>query len=502
MALKCAAVDTDGLVRTPDRFQMPEKSISKAAANTIIRDKLMLQGKPRLNLASPVSTWNECDKLILQAIHNNYVDTDEYPDITELQNRCVHIIADLFRLGDGEEAVGVATVASWEGIMLAGLAFKRKWELKRMKKNKPCDKPNIVTGVNVQVCWEKFAQYFKVEHKEVKLTEGSYVMDPVKAVDMVDENTICVVAMLCSPYNGEFEDVEKLNHCLVEKGWDTPIHVDATNGGFIAPFLDLELKWDFRLPLVKSINVSGQKHGLVHPRIGWVIWRAKQDLPKEVTFPINYLSADRPHFTVNFCEGPSQIIAQYYQFIRLGFEGYQKITRDCVANAKALAEDLATTGQFNILSSDRGIPLVAFSLNGSSGYDEYEISDHLRRLGWIVSAHTMVPEARNVKFLCVVARQDFSRIIAGQLVRDGGVVFDLLPPKSVTELTASPGVSHPETPQKESNALPQPENVKKRKLNFEDTDEKQVKRKAETKRNEDRMYLLRPKRKDRVYLLP
>ncbi|KAL5995446.1 group II decarboxylase [Asimina triloba] len=278
-------------VRSPlPRFKMPQNSIPREAAYQIIHDELMLDGNPRLNLASFVTTWMEpeCDKLMMDA------------------NRCVNMIAHLFNapVGEGEAAVGVGTVGSSEAIMLAGLAFKRKWQNKRKAEGKPYDKPNIVTGANVQVCWEKFARYFEVELKEVKLREGFYVMDPVKAVEMVDENTICVAAILGSTLTGEFEDVKLLNELLTEKnkktGWDTPIHVDAASGGFIAPFLYPELEWDFRLSLVKSINVSGHKYGLVYAGVGWVVWRSKEDLPEELIFHINYLGADQPTFTLNF----------------------------------------------------------------------------------------------------------------------------------------------------------------------------------------------------------
>jgi len=459
------ATDSDGSIHSTfasryvqeslPRFQMPERSIPKDAAYQIISDELMLDGNPRLNLASFVTTWMEpeCDKLIMQAINKNYVDMDEYPVTTELQNRCVNIIANLFNapLSNEEEAVGVGTVGSSEAIMLAGLAFKRKWQNKRKAEGKPYDKPNIVTGANVQVCWEKFARYFEVELKEVKLRKDYYIMDPVKAVEMVDENTICVAAILGSTYNGEFEDVKLLNDLLLQKnketGWDTPIHVDAASGGFIAPFLYPDLEWDFRLPLVKSINVSGHKYGLVYAGIGWVIWRAKQDLPEELIFHINYLGADQPTFTLNFSKGASQIIAQYYQLIRLGFEGYRNIMSNCAANAKALADGLVRTGRFDILSKEVGVPLVAFSLKDSSKHDEYEIADHLRRYGWIVPAYTMAPDAQQVTLLRVVVREDFNRSLAERLVRDIEKVLhelDALPSKLVTEVTASLVESHPE----------------------------------------------------------
>ncbi|KAM1238846.1 hypothetical protein TB2_039476 [Malus domestica] len=408
------------------KFQMPATSIPKDAAYQIINDELMLDGNPRLNLASFVTTWMEpeCDRLMMASMNKNYVDMDEYPVTTELQNRCVNMIANLFNasIGDGETAVGVSTVGSSEAIMLAGLAFKRKWQHKRKLEGKPSDKPNIVTGANVQVCWEKFARYFEVELKEVKLSEGYYVMDPTKAIEMVDENTICVAAILGSTLTGEFEDVKLLNDLLAEKnkqtGWDTPIHVDAASGGFIAPFLYPELEWDFRLPLVKSINVSGHKYGLVYAGVGWVVWRSKEDLPDELVFHINYLGSDQPTFTLNFSKGSSQIIAQYYQFIRLGFEGYKNVMINCVENTRLLREGLEKTGRFEILSKDIGVPLVAFSLKDSSKHTVFEVADSLRKFGWIVPAYTMPANAEHVAVLRVVIREDFSRGLAERLVSD------------------------------------------------------------------------------------
>ncbi|PPS18460.1 hypothetical protein GOBAR_AA02118 [Gossypium barbadense] len=363
------------------RFKMPENSVPKEAAFQIINDELMLDGNPRLNLASFVTTWMEpeCNKLIMDAINKNYVDMDEYPVTTELQNRCVNMIAHLFNapLGESEAAVGVGTVGSSEAIMLAGLAFKRKWQNKRKAERKPYDKPNIVTGANVQLSW----------------------------VPPSMENS---------------------------KIWDTPIHVDAASGGFIAPFLYPELEWDFRLPLVKSINVSGHKYGLVYAGIGWVIWRSKDDLPEELIFHINYLGADQPTFTLNFSKGSSQVIAQYYQLIRLGHEGYKNVMENCHENAMVLKEGLEKTGRFNIVSKDDGVPLVAFSLKDNKRHDEFEISEMLRRYGWIVPAYTMPADAQHITVLRVVIREDFSRTLAERLVLDIQKVvheFDALPAK-------------------------------------------------------------------------
>ncbi|KAJ4765225.1 Glutamate decarboxylase [Rhynchospora pubera] len=424
------------------RYEMPQKSISKDAAYQIIHDELLLDSSPRLNLASFVTTWMEpeCDKLMLEAVNKNYADMDEYPVTTELQNRCVNIIARLFNapVSEKEAAVGVGTVGSSEAIMLAGLAFKRRWQNKRKAEGKPFDKPNIVTGANVQVCWEKFARYFEVELKEVKLSEGCYVMDPVKAVEMVDENTICVAAILGSTLTGEFEDVKLLNDLLTAKnqktGWDTLIHVDAASGGFIAPFLYPELEWDFRLPLVKSINVSGHKYGLVYAGVGWVIWRSKEDLPEELIFHINYLGADQPTFTLNFSKGSSQIIAQYYQFLRLGFEGYKNVMKNCMESARILRKGLVRTGRFDIISKEKGVPLVAFSFKDMSHNSAMKLATLLRRYGWIVPAYTMPVNLEHMTVLRVVVREDFGRPLAEKFLSHVAMALDELDSSSKAPL--------------------------------------------------------------------
>ncbi|GJN27468.1 hypothetical protein PR202_gb15496 [Eleusine coracana subsp. coracana] len=434
-AAASAVVFASRYVQEPlPRYELGEKSISKDAAYQIIHDELLLDSSPRLNLASFVTTWMEpeCDRLMLEAINKNYADMDEYPVTTELQNRCVNIIARLFNapLSAGETAVGVGTVGSSEAIMLAGLAFKRRWQNRRKAAGKPHDKPNIVTGANVQVCWEKFARYFEVELKEVKLREGCYVMDPDEAVRMVDENTICVAAILGSTLTGEFEDAKRLNDLLAVKnrrtGWDTPIHVDAASGGFIAPFLYPELEWDFRLPLVKSINVSGHKYGLVYAGVGWVVWRSKEDLPDELIFHINYLGADQPTFTLNFSKGSSQIIAQYYQFLRLGFEGYRNVMENCMESARTLRDGLERTGRFTVISKDQGVPLVAFTFKGRDTSLAFRLSAALRRFGWIVPAYTMPANLEHMAVLRVVVREDFGRTMAERFLNNLGMAMEEL----------------------------------------------------------------------------
>ncbi|KAE9450818.1 hypothetical protein C3L33_17283, partial [Rhododendron williamsianum] len=385
------------------RYRMPENSIPKEVAYQIIHDELQLDGNPRLNLASFVTTWMEpeCDKLMIESMSKNYVDMDEYPITTELQVNQFSVIFNPHQLvlyTNSKKQIG--------NPMHEGPTKKQSWEDMHMH----------------YVCWEKFARYFDVELKEVKLSEGYYVMDPKKAVEMVDENTICVAAILGSTLTESL----KISFSLNVYRWETPIHVDAASGGFVAPFLYPELEWDFRLPLVKSINVSGHKYGLVYAGIGWVIWRSKEDLPEELIFHINYLGADQPTFTLNFSKGSSQIVAQYYQFLRMGMEGYKKVITNCMESAKLLQKGLENTGQFEIISKDQGVPLVAFTMKNKSKTFPFQLSKALRHYGWIVPAYTMPANVEHMTVLRVVVREDLGRNLVEKLVSHiKGAMFEL-----------------------------------------------------------------------------
>ncbi|KAI9766877.1 MAG: hypothetical protein M1840_006174, partial [Geoglossum simile] len=263
--------------------------------------------------------------------------------------------------------------------------------------------------------------YFEVEEKFVFCTEERYVIDPEETVNLVDENTIGICAILGTTYTGEYEDVKKVNDLLVERGIDCPIHVDAASGGFVAPFVCPELVWDFRLEKVISINVSGHKYGLVYPGVGWIVWRAAEYLPKELVFNINYLGADQASFTLNFSKGASQVIGQYYQMIRLGKRGYRSIMCNLTRTADYLALSLQKLG-FIIMSqgNGKGLPLVAFRLNPEHNhhYDEFAVAHQLRERGWVVPAYTMAPHSNELKLMRVVVREDFSRSRCDILICD------------------------------------------------------------------------------------
>lgn len=406
------------------RYELPSGSMPPEAAYRIIHDELALDGNPELNLATFVTTWMEpeADRLMLETLGKNAVDQDEYPQTLEIQHRCVNIISRLFNAPEEEEGIGCATVGSSEAIHLAGLAMKWRWRAKREAAGKDSDRPNLVMGRNVQVCWEKFARYFEVEARYVPLTEDRHVIGVEEALALVDERTIGVVGILGSTYTGEYEPIEEMNRALCElderTGWDVPLHVDAASGGFVAPFLQPHLRWDFRLEKVRSINVSGHKYGLVYPGVGWVVWRQAGDLPDELVFHVSYLGGDEPTFNLNFSRGAGQIVAQYYNFLRLGQEGYRDLMRGLHGTARWLAGALEKLGPFELLSRGDDLPLVCARLAKEVPYSVYHLSDLLRRRGWIVPAYPLAPDAQDISVLRIVVREGLSRDMAGSLVEE------------------------------------------------------------------------------------
>lgn len=422
--------------------EMPEKEMPKEVAYRMIKDTLSLDGNPMLNLASFVTTYmeDEAEKLMAESFSKNFIDYEEYPQSAEIQNRCVSMIARLFNAPTQHEdatSIGTSTVGSSEAIMLAVLAMKKRWKNQRKAAGKSCDRPNIIMNSAVQVCWEKAARYFEVEEKYVFCTPERYVIDPEEAVSLVDENTIGICVILGSTYTGEYEDAKAINDLLVKKNIDAVIHIDAASGGFVAPFVNPDLEWDFRLEKVVSINVSGHKYGLVYPGVGWIVWREPEFLPKELVFNINYLGADQASFTLNFSKGASQVIGQYYQLIRLGKNGYRSIMTNLTRTADYLTDSLTQLG-FIIMSKKggEGLPLVAFRLDPKlqKHYDEFAIAHQLRGRSWIVPAYTMAPHTEDMKLLRVVVREDFSKSRCDQLLCDIRLVMGVLDEMDAKEI--------------------------------------------------------------------
>jgi glutamate decarboxylase len=383
----------------------------------------------------------EADDLMVEGMRKNYIDLDQYPQTAEIHNRCVQILANLFNapLGPDELATGTGCIGSSEAIMLAGLAMKRKWRDRRKAAGLSYENPNMVFGSNVQVCWHKMCRYFEIDMREADVSPDSLVLTAERARPLIDENTIGVSAILGSTFNGEYENVKEIHDMLVqlneENDWQVPLHVDAASGGFIAPFLNPELEWDFRLPNVKSINVSGHKFGLVYAGMGWALWREPSDLPEDLVFHVNYLGGDQQSFTLNFSKGAGNVIAQYYNILRFGFDGYRRIMEASMENAEYLRSSLVATGRFRIVDK-KHMPLVAFTLLDSSHFTCFDIQDKLRSRGWIVPAYTCSRGAESLVIMRVVVKQNFAYHMANMLVTDILKAIDALEKHHVLVETA------------------------------------------------------------------
>jgi len=404
--------------------QFPEAGMTSVDAMRLVAEEMALEGDPARNLATFVTTWMEpeAQRLIAANLHRNFIDHAEYPRTAEIEQRCIRMIADLFHAPG--ETTGARTQGSSEAIMLGGLSLKWNWRTRRGSAGSSATNPNLVFGGDVHVVWEKFCRYFDVEPRIVPLRPGKYTIGPDDVAPHVDENTIGVAAVLGTTFTGHKDDIVGINDLLLqiksERGLDVPLHVDAASGGFVWPFLYPDSPWDFRLEQVRSINVSGHKFGLVYPGIGWLIFREKADLARDLVFEENYLGKTDSTFTLNFSTGSAMVLAQYYNLVRYGRAGYRYIMKNMQANARVLGQKLAATDRFELIGPDEEqLPLVAFRLAAANGYDEFDIAWQLSaERGWMVPAYTLPPDAQNVTIMRALVKETMSREHVDTLARD------------------------------------------------------------------------------------
>ncbi|MDT4961068.1 MAG: glutamate decarboxylase, partial [Pseudonocardiales bacterium] len=408
---------------SPPLRALARHPVPPEVAYQLVHDELLLDGSARLNLATFVTTWMEpqANQLMAESVDKNMIDKDEYPQTAAIENRCVAILADLWHAPDSEVATGCSTTGSSEACMLAGMALKRRWATRTG--HDPARTPNLVMGANVQVCWEKFCRYWDVEARLVPVEGDRLHLDAAQAVAHCDENTIGVVAILGSTFDGSYEPVADIAAALDELassgGPDIPIHVDGASGAMIAPFLDPELIWDFRLPRVASINTSGHKYGLVYPGVGWAIWRDADALPQELVFNVNYLGGDMPTFALNFSRPGSEVIAQYYTFFRLGFDGYKAVQQASRDVATSLAQRIEQLGPYRLITRGDELPVFAFTTtDGVTDWDVFAVSRGLREHGWQVPAYTFPADRTDLAVLRIVCRHGFSSDLADLFMRD------------------------------------------------------------------------------------
>jgi glutamate decarboxylase len=410
------------------KYKFPDHEHDPRHAYSVVHDELLLDGNSRQNLATFCQTWVEPEvhRLMDECLDKNMVDKDEYPQTAEIEARCVHMLADLWNSPAAVDTVGCSTTGSSEAAMLGGLAMKRRWEARRKSAGKSIEKPNLITGP-VQVCWHKFARYWDVELREIPMDRERLIMTPDEVVKRCDERTIGVVPTLGVTFVCQYEPVQAVARALDELqksvGLDIPIHVDAASGGFLAPFCAPELVWDFRLPRVKSINTSGHKFGLSPLGVGWVIWREAADLPEDLIFWVNYLGGNMRDIALNFSRPGGQVVCQYYNFLRLGKEGYRKIHAACYETAQYLADAIDKLGPLEVIyggDARAGIPAVCWKVTDGArpGFNLYELADRLRARGWQVPAYTLPPDRQDLVIQRVLVRHGVSRDLAALLLDD------------------------------------------------------------------------------------
>jgi len=414
-----AAGDTN---QTLPKYQFPPDEMAARDAYQLVHDELLLDGNARQNLATFCQTWAEPEvhKLMDECLDKNMIDRDEYPQTAELEARCVHMLADLWNSPTAANTLGCSTTGSSEAAMLGGMAMKWNWRAKRRAAGLSTEKPNLICGP-VQVCWHKFARYWDIELREIPMDGNRLIMTPDEVLKRCDENTIGVVPTLGVTFTGDYEPVQAVSDALDgyerSTGIDIPMHVDGASGGFLAPFCAPDVVWDFRLHRVKSINASGHKFGLAPLGAGWVIWREKSDLPEDQIFNVNYLGGNMPVFALNFSRPGGQVVAQYYDFIRLGREGYRRIHQRCYEIAQWFAAEIRKLGPFELVfdgQPEKGIPCVSWRVRDGVKlpYSLYDLADRMRVTGWQVPAYSMPKN-----------REDF--IVQRVLVRHG-VTLDLM----------------------------------------------------------------------------
>ena len=416
---------------------LPQDGMDPDVAKTIVEHIRLNEAKADQNFATFCTTEMEkqADELMLEGLNTNAIDKSEYPRTAAMENYCVSMLGHLWGIPEsekfGDDFIGTSTVGSSEGCMLGGLSLLFTWKHRAKAAGLDVDdlhkhRPNLVITSGYQVVWEKFCNYWNVEMRTVPMHDDVLSLDMDHVMDYVDENTIGIVGIFGITYTGGIDDIKKLDS-LVEDYNKTAklpikIHVDAASGGFIAPFLDGFEPWDFRLKNVASINVSGHKYGMVYPGIGWIVWRKNtmDYLPQELRYSVAYLGDSVDSIAINFSRSGAHIIAQYYNFIRFGFNGYKAVMENTRDVAKILAKNLRELGIFDILVDGSKLPLVCWKLkdNADRKWTLYDLETKLKEFGWQVPAYPLPENLEKQTIQRIVVRPGMTMTILDDFLED------------------------------------------------------------------------------------
>ena len=429
----------------------PKKGMSALDSQRLVEEELQLEGDPNRNLATFVTTWMEpeAERLIAENNYRNFIDHAEYPISAEIEQRCIRMLADLFNAPG--ETTGARCQGSSEAIMLGALSLKWKWKERREAAGK------IGRQAEPRLRRRRPRRLGKVlpllrRRTAGRAAAGGQVHDRPRRRRPRDRREHDRRRRrprhhLHRPRRRHQGDQRLLVKLKEEKGHDVPIHVDGASGGFVWPFLYPHSEWDFRLEQVRSINVSGHKFGLVYPGIGWLVFREKADLAEQLVFYENYLGETDATFTLNFSTGASMVLAQYFNFVRLGREGYSDVMQAMQSNAEVLVDKLDRCGHFDLIGeNEEQLPLVAFKLKDGKEYDEFDVSWQLSaERGWMLPAYTMPPNAQEVTVLRALVKHTLSRSQIDRLANDIEHACDTLEKKGARPQARAPqGQTEPE----------------------------------------------------------
>ena len=417
--------------------------MSADAAYQLVHDELNLDGNPSLNLASFVTSWMEpqADLLAAETLAKNLIDQDEYPQTEAVHQRVVSMIGRLFHAPRGSQSTGTATIGSSEAIMLAMLAHKRSWQLRREAAGEPSDRPNIVMGADVHTCWEKFARYFEVEARSCRWRRAATRSAPSRSsrcsTSARSASPGCSARRsparwTTSPRSTSCSGASRPSAAGGSRCTSTPPAAASSS-----PFSEPDLDWDFRLAHVRSINVSNHKFGLVYPGMGTVVFRDATDLPEELVFHINYLGGDMPNYSLNFSRPSSSVVLQYFTFLRLGHEGYSEIVASVLPTAQALARELGALDALEVVNDAARFPIVSSAQTTREARPDAALAAAARAAAGSCPAYTLPPNAEHITVLRMVIKENFSRDMVDLLAHDIKAAIKVLehgpPPRSTRE---------------------------------------------------------------------
>ena len=311
--------------------------------------------------------------------------------------------------------------------MLGGLALKRRWQHARRAAGKPTDRPNIVMGVNVQVCWEKFANYFEVEPRLVPMDGDRLPPRRRRGRRARATRTRSASSRSSgSTFDGSYEPVARDLRRARRPAGRAPASTSrctstARPGAMIAPFFDPDLVWDFRLPRVASINTSGHKYGLVYPGVGWVAVARRRSAARGPGLPGQL--PRRRHADVR---------AELLPAGRAGGRAVLQLPAPRPRGLPPRAADLPrrgrrrcpagspTLGPFRLLTDGRELPVFAFTVADARRrlHASSTCPPALREQGWLVPAYTFPAHREDLAALRIVVRNGFTHDLADLLLDD------------------------------------------------------------------------------------